>query len=132
MSTSDSNLPSRSRTVIIGAGAVGCSVAYHLSELGAEDVTVVDQGPLPVTGGSSVHAPGIMFQTSPSKLQTKTAYYTSRLLSDAGVYDEVGGIELARSEDRMDFLQRRAEWATSYGLPEPQLLSPQEVTEYLP
>ena len=43
MSTSDSNLPSRSRTVIIGAGAVGCSVAYHLSELGAEDVTVVDQ-----------------------------------------------------------------------------------------
>ncbi len=54
MSTSDSNLPSRSRTVIIGAGAVGCSVAYHLSELGAEDVTVVDQGPLPVTGGSSV------------------------------------------------------------------------------
>jgi glycine cleavage system aminomethyltransferase T/glycine/D-amino acid oxidase-like deaminating enzyme len=132
MSISDSKLPSRSQTVIIGAGAVGCSVAYHLSELGAEDVTVVDQGPLPVTGGSSVHAPGIMFQTSPSKLQTKTAHYTSRLLSEAGVYDEVGGIELARSEDRMDFLQRRVEWATSYGLPEPQLLSPEEVTDYLP
>ncbi|QIO24667.1 FAD-dependent oxidoreductase [Haloarcula sp. JP-L23] len=124
--------PSQADTVIIGAGAVGCSVAYHLTELGAEDVTVIDQGPLPVTGGSSVHAPGIMFQTSPSKIQTKAAYYTSRLLSDAGVYDEVGGIELARSEDRMDFLRRRKEWATSYGLPEPQLLSPEEVTEHLP
>ncbi|RLM53863.1 FAD-dependent oxidoreductase [Halobellus sp. Atlit-31R] len=125
-------LPSNAETVVIGAGAVGCSVAYHLSELGAEDVVVVDQGPLPVTGGSSVHAPGIMFQTSPSKIQTKTAYYTSRLLSDAGVYNEVGGIELARSEERMDFLQRRVEWATSYGLPEPQLLSPEQVTDYFP
>ena len=124
--------PSHAKTVVIGAGAVGCSVAYHLTELGAEDVAVIDQGPLPVTGGSSVHAPGIMFQTSPSKIQTKTAYYTSRLLSDAGMYDEVGGIELARSEERMDFLRRRVEWASSYGLPEPQLLSPEEVTEHLP
>ena len=124
--------PSRADTVVIGAGAVGCSVAYHLTELGAEDVAVIDQGPLPVTGGSSVHAPGIMFQTSPSKIQTKTAHYTSRLLSDAGVYDEVGGIEIARSEERMDFLRRRVEWATSYGLPEPQLLSPEEVTDHLP
>jgi glycine cleavage system aminomethyltransferase T len=125
-------LPSSAKTVVIGAGAVGCSVAYHLSQLGAEDVVVVDQGPLPVTGGSSTHAPGIMFQTSPSKIQTKTAHYTSRLLKDAGVYDEVGGIEVARSEERMDFLQRRVEHATAYGLPDPQLLSPEEVTEYLP
>jgi glycine cleavage system aminomethyltransferase T/glycine/D-amino acid oxidase-like deaminating enzyme len=125
-------LPTSAKTVVVGAGAVGCSVAYHLSELGAEDVVVVDQGPLPVTGGSSTHAPGIMFQTSPSKLMTKTAYYTSRLLSDAGVYDEVGGIEVARSEERMDFLQRRVEHATAYGLPDPQLLSPEEVTEHLP
>ena len=125
-------LPSSARTVVIGAGAVGCSVAYHLSELGAENVVVVDQGPLPVTGGSSTHAPGIMFQTSPSKLMTRTAYYTSRLLDDAGVYDEVGGIEVARSEKRMDFLQRRVEHATAYGLPDPQLLTPAEVTDHLP
>ncbi|MFD1632986.1 GcvT family protein [Haloplanus ruber] len=125
-------LPESARTVVVGAGAVGCSVAYHLSELGAEDVVVVDQGPLPVTGGSSTHAPGIMFQTSPSKLMTKTAHYTSRLLADAGVYDEVGGIEVARSAERMDFLQRRVEHATAYGLPDPQLLTPAEVTDYLP
>ena len=129
---SQQSLPTRAKTVIVGAGAVGSSVAYHLSELGAEDVLVLDQGPLPVTGGSSTHAPGIMFQTSPSKIQTKTAYYTSRLLSDAGVYDEVGGIEVARSQERMDFLQRRYEHATAYGLPDPQLLSPAEVVEHLP
>jgi glycine cleavage system aminomethyltransferase T/glycine/D-amino acid oxidase-like deaminating enzyme len=125
-------LPAQADTVVVGGGAVGCSVAYHLTQLGAENVLVVDQGPLPVSGGSSVHAPGIMFQTSPSKLQTKTAFYTSRLLSDAGVYNEVGGIEVARSEDRMDFLQRRVENATAYDLPDPQLLSPEAVTEHLP
>ena len=130
--SADTSLPESARTVVVGAGAVGCSVAYHLSELGAEDVVVVDQGPLPVTGGSSTHAPGIMFQTSPSKLMTKTAHYTSRLLSDAGVYDEVGGIEVARSAERMDFLQRRVEHATAYGLPDPQLLTPAEVTDHLP
>ncbi|MFB6102221.1 MAG: FAD-dependent oxidoreductase [Haloplanus sp.] len=131
MST-DTTPPDSASTVVVGAGAVGCSVAYHLSELGAEDIVVVDQGPLPVTGGSSTHAPGIMFQTSPSKLMTKTAHYTSRLLKDAGVYDEVGGIEVARSEERMDFLQRRVEHATAYGLPDPQLLTPTEVTNHLP
>lgn len=124
--------PSRANTVVIGAGAVGCSVAYHLTELGTDDVIVIDQGPLPVTGGSSVHAPGIVFQTSPSKIQTKAARYTSQFFSDIGVYDEVGGIEVARSDERMDFLQRRVEWATSYGLPDPKLLSPEEVTEQLP
>ncbi|WP_293031960.1 FAD-dependent oxidoreductase [Natronococcus sp.] len=129
---STDNPPSSAETVIVGAGAVGCSIAYHLTELGADDVVVLDKGPLPVTGGSSTHAPGIMFQTSPSKLQTKTAHYTTRLLKEAGVYNETGGIELARSEDRMDFLQRRVEWATSYGLPEPELLEPEEVTERLP
>ena len=69
---STSSLPDHAETVIIGAGAVGCSVAYHLSELGAEDILVLDQGPLPITGGSSVHAPGIMFQTSPSKVMTRS------------------------------------------------------------
>ena len=83
-------------------------------------------------GACTDEPPVIMFQTSPSKLQTKTAQYTSRLFADAGVYDEVGGIEVARSERRMDFLRRRKEWATSYGLPDPQLLSPAEVTEHLP
>jgi glycine/D-amino acid oxidase-like deaminating enzyme len=128
----NSQPPPQAGTVVVGAGAAGSSVAYHLSDLGAEDVVVIDQGPLPVTGGSSVHAPGIVFQTSPSKLQTKTAHYTSRLLEEAGVYDEVGGIEIARSDRRMDFLERRVEWARSYGLPDPQLLDPGEVTDHLP
>ena len=41
------------RLVIVGAGIVGCSVAYHLAELGWKEIVVVDKGPLYETGGSS-------------------------------------------------------------------------------
>ena len=40
--------------VIIGAGIVGCSAAYHLTKLGWKDIVVIDQGPLYDTGGSTV------------------------------------------------------------------------------
>ncbi|HET8525314.1 MAG TPA: FAD-dependent oxidoreductase, partial [Actinomycetota bacterium] len=56
----------RARTVVVGAGIVGASAAYHLAELGEPDVLVLDQGPLFETGGSTTHAPGLAFQTNGS------------------------------------------------------------------
>ena len=132
------SLPTEADTVIVGAGIVGCSAAYHLTELGREGVVVIDQGPLPTTGGSSSHAPGIMFQTAEPKPLTEFAMYSRKLYSGLEdengdqVYNEVGGVEVARSDERMDFLQRRVEWAKSWDLPDPQLLSPEAVEEKLP
>ncbi len=130
--------PSEAGTVVVGAGIVGCNVAYQLTALGRDDVVVVDQGPMPTTGGSSTHAPGIMFQTAESKVLSKFADYSRRLYSELEgadgeqAYNEVGGIEVARSEERMEFLQRRVEHATAWGIEDPQLLSPEAVQERLP
>ena len=55
------------RIVIVGSGVVGAALADELAARGATDVTVVDKGPLFVTGGSSSHAPGLVSRTSPSK-----------------------------------------------------------------
>ena len=55
------------KIVIIGAGVVGAALADELTQRGARNVTVVDQGPLYQTGGSSSHAPGFVFQINPSK-----------------------------------------------------------------
>jgi aminomethyltransferase len=137
MSTQGS-LPAEAGTVVVGAGIVGCNVAYQLTELGREDVVVVDQGPMPTTGGSSTHAPGIMFQTAEPKVLSQFADYSRRLYADLEgadgqqAYNETGGIEVARSEERMAFLQRRVEHATAWGIPDPQLLTPEEVQEKLP
>lgn len=53
------------RVVVIGAGVVGSAVADEMSALGCTDVTVLDQGPLFATGGSSSHGPGLVFQGKP-------------------------------------------------------------------
>ncbi|MBA2299610.1 MAG: FAD-binding oxidoreductase, partial [Chloroflexi bacterium] len=55
------------RVAIIGAGIVGCSLADELVMRGWSDVVVIEQGPLFATGGSTSHAPGLVFQTNGSK-----------------------------------------------------------------
>ncbi|RBN38541.1 FAD-dependent oxidoreductase, partial [Priestia megaterium] len=64
------------RIVVIGAGIVGCSIAYYLSKMGKRNITVIEQGPLFETGGSTSHAPGLVFQLSFSKILTTLASQT--------------------------------------------------------
>jgi glycine/D-amino acid oxidase-like deaminating enzyme len=75
-------MASAPRVVIIGAGIVGTNVADELVARGWTDITVIEQGPLDLPGGSTSHAPGLVFQTNPSKTMTLFAKYTvEKLLS---------------------------------------------------
>jgi len=118
------------RVVIIGAGVVGSALADELTERGWTDITVVDQGPLFTAGGSSSHAPGLVFQTNPSKTMTEFASYTVRKLSSLTLdgqwcFRQVGGLEVATTEARWTDLKRKHGLATSWGV-EGALLSPEE------
>ena len=129
-------MQSHARLVIIGAGIVGCSVAYHLTKRGWRDIAVVDQGPLFDTGGSSSHAPGLVFQTNASKLMTTLAMATVELYSGLELDREpcwygVGSLEVAYTEERWRDLHRKAGFAKSYGL-ESRLISPQETGDLVP
>ncbi len=124
------------RVVIIGAGVVGAALADELSARGWTDVTVVDQGPLPATGGSSSHAPGLVFQVNPSKTMTELARYTVEKFCSLDVdgqpcFLQVGGLEVATTEERLTELRRRHGWVTSWGV-EARLLSPEECVEAHP
>ena len=44
--------------VVIGAGIIGSSVAYHLADMGVDGVVVLDKGSLSDNDGSTSHAPG--------------------------------------------------------------------------
>lgn len=119
------------RTVIIGAGVVGASVAHHLAQLGRTDVIVLDAGPLPRTGGSSSHAPGLVFQTNPSRSMTQLARHTVELWNSLELDGEpcflpVGGIEVATTPERERELHRRYGFALAAGL-DAELLDPIEV-----
>ncbi len=129
-------MQSQARLVIIGAGIVGCSVAYYLTRRGWRDIVVVDQGPLFDTGGSSSHAPGLVFQTNASKLMTTLAQDTVALyggleLDGQPCWYGVGSLEVAYTEERWQDLHRKAGFAKSYGL-EARLISPEESQDLVP
>ena len=126
----------RAKAVIIGAGIVGCSVAYHLTKLGWRDLVVVEQGPLFETGGSTSHAPGLVFQINPSKTMTAFAKYTVQLWSDmqldgAPCAKRVGSLEVAWTPERLTDLKRKAGYGLSWGV-EAHLLSPAEARGLFP
>ncbi|ANS70395.1 FAD dependent oxidoreductase [Streptomyces lincolnensis] len=122
--------------VIIGAGVVGAALADEISARGWTEVTVVDQGPLPATGGSSSHAPGLVFQTNSSKTMTELARYTVEKFCSLDVdgkpcFLQVGGLEVATTPERLTELRRRHGWITAWGI-ESRLLTPGECVEQHP
>jgi glycine cleavage system aminomethyltransferase T/glycine/D-amino acid oxidase-like deaminating enzyme len=122
-------MPGR-RTVIIGAGVVGAALADELSALGWTDITVVDQGDLPATGGSSSHAPGLVFQINASKAMTEMARYTVEKFvalrhEGQSCFLQVGGLEVATTPERLVELRRRHGWLTAWGV-DAHLVDPDE------
>src|SRR5205814_548432 len=100
-------LPAHARCVVIGCGIVGNSLAYHLTRLGWTDVVQIDKGPLPNPGGSTGHASNFIFPVDHSKEMTALTLESMRQYHDLDVYTECGGIEVARTEERMQELRRR-------------------------
>jgi glycine cleavage system aminomethyltransferase T/glycine/D-amino acid oxidase-like deaminating enzyme len=119
-------------TVIIGAGIVGNSVAYHLAKLGEGDLTLIDKGPLPNPGGSTGHASNFIFPVDHSKEMTSLTLESLRQYKELGVFVESGGIEIARTEERMQELARRCASAKSWGIEPVSMLTPAEVKEHVP
>ena len=114
------------RVVVIGAGIVGCALADELVRRGWTDLTVLDRGPLFATGGSTSHAPGLVFQTNPSKTMTEFARYTVAKYTELGCFNQVGGIEVATGPARLAELHRRHGFAQSWGVADARVLPPDE------
>ncbi len=129
-------MASNPRIVIIGAGIVGAGLADELTERGSTDVTVLDQGPLFAAGGSSSHAPGLVFQTNGSKTMAEFARYTvdkysGLTLDGQWCFRQVGGLEVATTPERLTDLSRRAGWATAWGI-DGRLLDPADCLKLSP
>jgi len=124
--------PSSAKCVVIGAGIVGNSIVYHLARLGWSDIVQVDKGPLPNPGGSTGHASNFIFPTDHSKEITQLTLDSMRQYKEMGVFTECGGIEVARTEERMQELHRRMQSAKSFEIEDTAMLTPAEVKEKVP
>jgi glycine cleavage system aminomethyltransferase T/glycine/D-amino acid oxidase-like deaminating enzyme len=117
--------------VIIGAGIVGNSLAHHLALLGWKDLVLVDKGPLPNPGGSTGHASNFIFPIEYSKMMFELTSDSTGQYKALGVFTESGGIEVARTPERMIELKRRLTQAKAWGIPA-EHLTPEGVRKLVP
>jgi glycine cleavage system aminomethyltransferase T/glycine/D-amino acid oxidase-like deaminating enzyme len=125
-------LPGSARVVVVGSGIVGSSVAFHLAEQGWRDLVLLDKGPLPNPGGSTGHASNFIFPVDHSKEMTALTLDSVRQYEELGAFIESGGIEVARTEERMQELWRRISSAKSWGVDPVSMISPAEIKELVP
>ncbi|CAK3849486.1 N,N-dimethylglycine oxidase [Lecanosticta acicola] len=119
------------KIVIIGAGIVGTNLADELAQRGWNNITVVEQGPLNMPGGSTSHAPGLVFQTNSSRTMTQLARYTMTKLLSMDCFNQVGGLEAATTPERVEELKRKQGWASSWGI-EAKLISAEDCLKLYP
>lgn len=117
--------------IIIGGGAVGLSVAYHLGTRGMKDVVLLERNQL--TSGTSWHAAGIVGPLRATAAMTRLASHALELFpmleAETGMstgYRRTGGYWLARVPERMDELKRICSVGRHMGLT-PSIIAPQDV-----
>jgi len=129
-------LPTQAEIVIVGGGAIGCSIAYHLAKLGKKDVLLLEKAQL--THGATWHAAGLIGQMRSSRNLTRMMQYSAKLYTEleaetgqATGWHGVGSLRVAASQERWLELKRAATLAKSFGFPM-ELVSPAEAAKLFP
>ncbi len=128
--------PGQAQVVIVGGGIAGCSVAYHLTKMGRQDVVLLERKQL--TCGTTWHAAGLVGQLRATRNLSRLAKYTAGLYAtleeetgQATGFRHTGSITLACDQGRFEELMRGLSMARSFGL-EVEEISPAEVAEKWP
>ena len=133
---SNSPLPSHAQVVIVGGGVIGCSVAYHLTKLGWQDVVLLERSQL--TAGTTWHAAGLVVTPSGDELSVEMSTYTIELMKSleaetgqATGFKPIGYLQLACTEEWLEERRRMAAAARRLGVNYLEI-SPSEVKEMWP
>jgi dimethylglycine dehydrogenase len=124
------------KALVVGGGAVGTSIAYHLAKAGWEDVMLVERDEL--TSGSTWHAAGLLPLFNMSYATTHIHKYSvdfyKTLEEETGLnagFAVVGNLRMAQTDERMDEYRLYASTAETCGVPY-VWLTPDEIKERWP
>ena len=125
------------RVVVIGGGVVGASIIYHLAKMGWSDICLIERSVL--TAGSSWHAAGgvhaLNADPNISSLQAYTIDLLSQIEKESGQsvgMHMTGGLTLAGTPDRWEWLQSAYRVYQSIGIEDVRLVTPEEAGEMCP
>lgn len=129
-------MPAAADVVIIGAGVIGCSTAYHLACLGVTDVVVVEMDQVG-SGSSSQSASMLSLQFCADELSARLAKYSyaryMQFEEEIGVpidFKSIGWLSLATRESA-EHLLRSAKLLQSLGI-RTDVLTPDEIKQRYP
>ena len=110
------------KALVVGGGAVGTSIAYHLAKAGWDDVMLLERDEL--TSGSTWHAAGLLPYFNMSYATTHIHDYSIRfyktLEEETGLnagFAVVGNLRMAQTQERMDEYMLYASTAETCGVP---------------
>lgn len=129
-------MKSHVKALVVGGGAVGTSIAYHLARAGWDDVMLLERDEL--TAGSTWHAAGLLPYFNMSYATTWIHDYSIKYYKtleeetglNAGFY-VVGNLRMAQSDARMDEYRLYAATAETVDVPH-EWLSPAQIKERWP
>ncbi len=125
-----------SEVIIIGAGVVGCSVAYHLAKMGCQDLIVLEKN-LIGSGSTERCAGGIRQQFSTQaniRLSVESVRFFERFDEEIGHpadFRQNGYLILATSEEEFETFRQNADLQRRMGV-KTELLAPQEARTIVP
>lgn len=131
-----SNLPDRADVVVVGAGIIGLSTAYHLCCRGCTDVVVLERNE--VASGTTWHSAGGVGSVRPNesahRLISRIYDFIDTIEEESGMqigHRQVGAIWVASEAERWAEIRRLYDQASAWG-PEVQLLTPDDIKELNP
>lgn len=122
--------------VIIGAGIVGCSIAYHLAAQGASNVVVLEKD-LICSGSTGKSGGGIRQQFATElnvQLSLESLQMFHRMRDELGIDPEfrpVGYLFMATTPEELDLFSRQAEFQQRYRIPV-QIVSTDDIGRIVP
>jgi sarcosine oxidase subunit beta len=129
--------PSSAQVVVIGAGIIGASIAYHLAARGCTNVVLLEKEITEITGSSARSAAGLRHQfTSAVNIELslygieRIKHFTEEIGGHAD-FKQNGYLFLISDPQSWDSFQQAAKLQQSYGIPT-QLLTPSQVSEMVP
>lgn len=124
------------RAVVVGGGAVGASIAYHLAKAGWTDVVLLERDEL--TSGSTWHAAGLLplfnMSYATSHIHDYSVKFYKELEAETGLnagFSVVGNLRMAQTDARMDEYMLYASTAESVGVPF-EWMTPKEIADRWP